>query len=588
MFKYFVIIIAFSAQNLFCQIQNLSRTDSLFAVKPLLFKNQLSWWYNETAQEFVKNQSLDTDEWFAKRALYFSISNKNNINIANSCYLLGKINAQKQKHNQSIEYLQKSIKYLYLADSSYNSINKEIIRTLKLQYKVYEEMQDFSKELIVLEKLIPLTKKYNDTTTFLEAVIYAAYIYADQGNASKGIAILLDGITIAEKSNNKLLLARIYNTLGYTYQYQKNLQQALKAYKIAYKISSENKEYMGSSICLINIGTIYHDLNKFDTSIFFLNQALQIQLEKVQDDFTIANIYANLTSNHTQKKNFAQALKYIVLAIDIYKKNQYQFGLSQGYYEIAFINFQMKNYVKAIEYANKAINICIANNFKQIELTTTKLLFKIYEENKSCELALKYHLLYHQLKDSINSTEVKNQIAALETQFEFDKKNAQITLLNNERQLQQNRLQKQKQFLFFLIGIGILLGIVIILIFSLLQHKIKTNKNLIEQRNIIIEQNEELRQQKEEINTQNEEINKQKNIIFKKIKILPIASPTPRKYKMHYFQNQQFFNLNFQIFLFLIYPKILLVGIITGLINLINTHIWQLLIAQVMAFPEHL
>lgn len=537
-----------------------TRFDSLLHIKPLIQKQQHNWWYNEVAQEFIHHHSYDTALWFAKTALQYPERNKVLKEKARSYYLLGEIYMFKKQYHKSIESLIQAYNFLHLDDSSFTTNHDEIIKTLKLQYRIYEEMQEFSKELEVLEILIPIAKTFNDTTNYLEAIIFAAYIYSDQGNASKGIDNLLEGIALAEKSNQKILLARIYNTLGYSYQYQKIPQKALNAYKKAYEISSEINEYMGSSICLINIGTIYHDIQKFDTSIFFLNQALQIQLEKIQDEFSIASIYANLASNYIQKKEFKQALKYITLAIAIYKTHPYQFGLSQVYYEMAFINQQTKNYSKAIEYGQKALDICLENKFKQIELTTLKLLFKTYQDIKQYDRALKYNLLYHELKDSINSIDVKKQIALLETQFEFNKKNTQIALLNNEKQLQKNKIEKQKLFLYFSVGTGVLLAIVILLIFILLQQKIKSNLHLVEQRNLISEQNEELRQQKEEIIAQKEEINKQKDLITRKNQDITDSITHAEKIQKALLPKSAIFQSQFSDFFILNLPKDIVSG----------------------------
>ena len=90
------------------------------------------------------------------------------------------------------------------------------------------------------------------------------------------------------------------------------------------------------------------------------------------------------------------------------------------------------------------------------------------------------------VKDSIINEESTKKIAELQIRYETDKKESNIKLLENEKQIQALKLTKQQNLRNLFIIISIL--IIVIVVFVYYQYKIKKKMNIIlEEKNIALE-----------------------------------------------------------------------------------------------------
>ncbi|MCK4662640.1 MAG: SpoIIE family protein phosphatase, partial [Bacteroidales bacterium] len=97
----------------------------------------------------------------------------------------------------------------------------------------------------------------------------------------------------------------------------------------------------------------------------------------------------------------------------------------------------------------------------------------------------------------------------------------EIHLLNRKNEIAFLKINRQKNFNYFIISVVLFLSIIIYIIYSAYKAKQKINKllqlknqKITQQKEDIEENNTELEQQKEEINTQKDEIEKQRDIVI--------------------------------------------------------------------------
>ena len=106
------------------------------------------------------------------------------------------------------------------------------------------------------------------------------------------------------------------------------------------------------------------------------------------------------------------------------------------------------------------------------------LLFKVDSAAGDLASAIRQRLLYEQYADSISTAEKTRQIAELEIQYETEKKDREISLLNQQSQLQQANLSRSTMLRNIVLG-GLVLTLVIIgLLYNQYRVKQKTNKTL--------------------------------------------------------------------------------------------------------------
>jgi two-component system, NtrC family, sensor kinase len=107
-----------------------------------------------------------------------------------------------------------------------------------------------------------------------------------------------------------------------------------------------------------------------------------------------------------------------------------------------------------------------------------------YALKKDFKNAYKYHVDFINYRDSILNTGVRKKAGFLQYKYDLEKKQAQITVLNQEKRIQKN----------FLISTLIVLLLIIVSVFMLIRnnrHKQKANKMLLKQKQLIEEQRDQ-------------------------------------------------------------------------------------------------
>lgn len=113
---------------------------------------------------------------------------------------------------------------------------------------------------------------------------------------------------IAEKLNEKELLANVFLNIGNIYVRKKKYNQALTYYEKGDQLYKETKNDIGITHSLQNRGKIYFELNRLDLAEQLLNEAYK--KAKANDlNVAIASINLTVTSLYIRKKEFQKAEK---------------------------------------------------------------------------------------------------------------------------------------------------------------------------------------------------------------------------------------------------------------------------------------
>jgi len=93
------------------------------------------------------------------------------------------------------------------------------------------------------------------------------------------------------------------------------------------------------------------------------------------------------------------------------------------------------------------------------------------EHSGNYEAAYRYHQMYAACKDSINNEDSSRRLQQLQFDYQLEKKQHQISLLNKERELRQSKLAKQRSVLFALFSGLLLLALISWLLYRSRQYE---------------------------------------------------------------------------------------------------------------------
>jgi signal transduction histidine kinase len=307
-------------------------------------------------------------------------------------------------------------------------------------------------------------------------------------------AMYNDKLVAAENLFNKALSLKfekqqsvytgmVYNDFGYLSglknEYEKQAEWYLKAMRVYEKIGDE-KEYATS---ISSLGAVYMvGLENHTKAVEYTKMAIAIR-EKIQDIHGLYVSYYNLSRMY-MPATLDSAAKYQKLAMVYAEKSGEKASIISTYDNMSFMmNFQ-NNKPEALAYIQKSIALCRELNLKApladkcrwagtlcadmkdtiametyyneayniaVELKNKTLLRDYYatravnfKNNSDFKNAYEYLKKYYAYRDSITGDKTATNIAELQTKYETEKKDNEITRLNTAQQIKQLEIEKQK------------------------------------------------------------------------------------------------------------------------------------------------
>ena len=304
-------------------------------------------------------------------------------------------------------------------------------------------------------KGLELTQKYGETEQEGYAYINIGNLHIYQGYYYNALENLQKAKVIAEKLDHKRMLAYVYLNIGRAQILRKENIEALVNFKKALDLRIEINQISGQAVCYKYIGDIHLDLGNTKEAIENYNLSLNV-VEQDMDKDLVAHTLSNL------------ARTYLLIG---------DYALSK------------KTAKKSMGIANEiGAKLTIRDNFKilsEIDLKTGNF----ESASKNLESIISYN-------DTLFNQQLSEKMFDLEYRFEKQRKQAEIDLLNKDKQIQKLELQRARTYnAALLIILGLITSIFVYVLVSLKQRR---------------EQNIKLQKQKEEL----DQINKTKDKMF--------------------------------------------------------------------------
>ncbi|OFX23209.1 MAG: hypothetical protein A2033_13900 [Bacteroidetes bacterium GWA2_31_9] len=388
-------------------------------------------------------------------------------------------------------------------EKSFAYANQALDLSLKLNYKKglaasYNDLGihffykgDYNQALEYYFNSMKIREELNDISALATVYNNIGASYNNLSNYTNALEYYLKALKIEEESNNKAGMARCYNNIGIIYYVNENYVKTLDYFIKSAKIKEELSDSIGLASSYNNIGELFRQQHNLSRSLEFFNKSLKIA-EGLNDLRSIAQATLNIGLTYRDLGNNTLAREYFYKSLNIKSDINEMHGFGLALINIAATYKEEKDYKKAeIEY-KKAIDV--AKYLKSYDYLKDiyKDLSEIYETNGDLNNSLRYFKLYSASKDSIIKLQSSEKFAELQTQFETEQKEKEISLIKNENKLQALELKRQKNITYFFIA-----GFIFIVLASFLfsreyRNKRKANKLLSEQTSRILDQSVKL------------------------------------------------------------------------------------------------
>jgi signal transduction histidine kinase len=337
----------------------------------------------------------------------------------------------------------------------------EVIKTLpkREQVKIITS-QDFgaiSEDLKTYEFLV--NKALNFSLELKDSLLIADSYFAKVfvANAEDGIEYALKANKIYEALDEYEKMGAVYTSLGWQLK-RRDFKKAFKYYQTGLKMIEKHNPDAKLDPLYDNFGVMHGMKKDWDSALFYHHKSLKIKKNN-KDSLGIPFGYSHLANVMLNLKKYQLAEKYLDSSLTIRKLRKDIYGITDTYLYYGDLYFSKGDFDLANNYFYEAYLLGEKNHYTTLKKYAAEYLFKGNDTLKNYEQALKYHLIYSNLKDSILNINTNSKIAELDVQFQTEKKEKELLK-------QRTQLAEQKSYIiialfsvFFAVLIGVLIYI---------------------------------------------------------------------------------------------------------------------------------
>ncbi len=411
----------------------------------------------------------------------------NEINgLAKTNNILGLIQFEKGNYINAVEFYKKALNYRQIkGDKKGCAILYNNIGNVFLKWGKYEQAIVYYKNSLNIFESIGIPEGIARCSNNM-GLVYENLTKDNQLkiNYEKALDYYNKALLIWKSSGNELELANTYNNLGNI-----NAKLAEGQLSLAYGKDWE-KTILSKDIYIVK--------EEFNKAIEFYNKSLGLR-EKLGNKNNEAASLANLGKVYSNFRNYKQALIYLNKALIINNELADKYEISNTLVSLGYIYYKMGNFSKALEYLNQSLGISIKNEFLEVTKGTYQIMSDIYSETGNCQKSQIFYKKYIEIQDSLLNNDNLKQIAEVQTQYETEKKEQQILLLNKDAKLKDVEIkQKNTAIIIFIVSLA-LVFVIIIFIVVIIILLVKQNKEKQRINNELAEKNKLITLQKNEI-----------------------------------------------------------------------------------------
>ena len=335
-----------------------------------------------------------------------------------------------------------------------------ILNSLITKANIFWSITDFKAAMEFAEKANDMAEELNLPQELALSLQITGLIYIELSNFEKSSEIFFNSLKLFEQINDRKGIARLLSYIGSVNYYQFNYGKALEYYFRSLNIAKEIKDREGIARGLNNIAAVYETMKDYEKAGKYFTEASKINIELGNRRGEGTN-YMNLGTITLNLEDYDKSLDYFMHALSVFTDLQCRIMQARCQVNLAKFYIETEDPDQSLEYATMALKTGRKDKLLQIKHDAAEIIQEVYLRKGDKENAYYYVILQYQKKDSLILLDNKAELAKLELQYEFDKRE------------QAKRIEQQRKDLFILIVIISLLLALIIIILILARLRVK-------------------------------------------------------------------------------------------------------------------
>ena len=331
---------------------------------------------------------------------------------------------------------------------------------------------NFKGAIASYKESVPILEKFGDGEGEGKAYAWMSFLYEATGNYDSSFYCCNQSLMIRRKMSDDVCIAGALTNMGHLYKNAAAYEDALDYYTQSgnyanmhgFDVRTTNWNNIDESI-----GIVYRLMNKPDSSLHFLNEALQIDPENQVTRISFAETLL-------LKKRYDEALRFFLAPLEHFRAENDQWDLMRVLLDAGKCYEGKKDAKDALPYTREGLSIAQKAYVKPYMIQGYLLLSDIFKQLNKSDSAYNFLKKYISLKDSVASQQFLWRLTNYKKEVDFKKQLEEVTLLEKDNNIKEEKL-KNASLVKWVLLIGLLIIIFSgIIIYSSLSLKRKNEK----------------------------------------------------------------------------------------------------------------
>lgn len=353
-----------------------------------------------------------------------------------------------------------------IADQAYHlalqsSYKKGMATAIRIKGVVAQFNNEYDSSIAHYTEALDLFEEIGDSLQVARTYYNIALIYNLRSDYERTIEYGLKAIKMSEQIGDINGEGRVYNLMGIAANARKDYEQSIAYFRqYSQKVASipDSTEIATS---YSNMGSTFQSMGQLDSAIHYLTLAEKIYLQ-MGTHRNMPDVYQNLGVLYEENNQLNEAEEYTTKGLTLAKSmgnRQREAGL---YNNLGKIQNAQRHWQEAITNLSQSLQIADEIGDMEICYRSNEQLARSYAGLGQYEEAYRYHRDAAVYRDSLFSIEKTKAAQELQTQYETEKKEQQIEILNQQTAIHQLKLRQRG---FLLIGAVVFLSVMALMIY---------------------------------------------------------------------------------------------------------------------------
>lgn len=295
-----------------------------------------------------------------------------------------------------------------------------------------------------------------------------------QGNTKEAIQFFLESLKVFEKLQDTLGIARVKNNLGVAYKNLNDFDRARNYYNESLELKRMIGDTRGEAYGYSNIGELYLIEKKFKVALPIFEKA-KLLLDSLDDNQGLSVVLSNIGEIYFELGEYEKVIGNVKEAASIEMTMENNYDLAQSYNMLAKAYLELGNLELAWSYQAKAEDLAKQVGILKIMYQNQLIKVDLHKRTGHFKDAVSTYDHVIVLRDSLSKVNLAEEIAAIQSKYDFKQKEETIRSLKSEATLSQKLINSQNSLIVYIVLVILLL--VALLSMSVYFYRVIRKKN---------------------------------------------------------------------------------------------------------------